>query len=251
MKRTACHILIVLNTLFAWGFFSDDEAQKISPSKPDSAVSSDAEKAGETDLLAELAAAKKELCFLRKELADVLRQSEKRDEEYRRLKMSIAGIFAGTEKKAVSEREEEALDALLSVNSAGKDLVTRIMEFCAFLDAFLEKEQLSDVDRVRIKCRMDELKSSAVFLNAYINPPAKTKILEECRVLAVNDELQVVVLAAGSVHGVNSGLTLRVKVKEENILLKVIAVRPFICAAIVTDGDLEDLAPGMIADIGK
>jgi hypothetical protein len=69
-------------------------------------------------------------------------------------------------------------------------------------------------------------------------------------VIAVDDKLQTVVLDVGYANGVRCGLLLW-SGKGDAVRLKVIETRPFISAAVVVKGKLEDLAPGTVVRIGK
>jgi len=64
----------------------------------------------------------------------------------------------------------------------------------------------------------------------------------------VEEDLQIVVLPVGSAHGVFCGLNFFIGKKAS---LRVIAARPYLSAAVVTDGSIRDLAPGMEATTSK
>ncbi len=90
-------------------------------------------------------------------------------------------------------------------------------------------------------------------LNAKVRAPEKRKRLEKCRILEINDELQVILLSSGSAQGVFSGLMWRTAVgdPDREALLKTVAVRPFLSAAVLVKGKMEDLVPGMILELGS
>jgi len=213
-------------------------------SVPAKAVTSDAE------FQVQLAATKKELQLLRQELVQVLKQAEKQNAEFRRLQLSIAATVTSAEKKNFGRHEQELLEALESVSQSGRKLVSRIMVFSHHMGKILAKDEISDVDRARLKYRLEELKSAAEQLSVRVRPGPEKPRLESCRILTVSDQLQVAVLAAGMVDGANSGLVLRVTADGKKVMLKVVAVRTYICAAMVMEGDLKDLAPGMLAVAG-
>ena len=68
-----------------------------------------------------------------------------------------------------------------------------------------------------------------------------------CRVLALNDDLQIVVLDSGYAAGIRRGTQWRV-VRDDAVVarLRVIEVRPDISAAVITDGRLQDIGPGTV-----
>jgi regulator of replication initiation timing len=202
------------------------------------------------DLEATLAVLKEELSVMRKELIDVLKESEKRDIDYARLKVSIAASLAEGNKKSYDKNGAEIMEALTEISEKGDALVANSAKFCDFIDALLEKKEISDVEKVRARFRMSKLRSTAEVFHARIQKPSKGKLFSSCRILTVNDKLQVVVLNVGSVYGMRNGVLLNGGDKGE-IELKIVSVRPFISGAVVIKGDIEDLAPGMEVRNGK
>lgn len=201
-------------------------------------------------LEAELKAVKEELSVIRQELTHLLNESEVREEAYARIQMSIAASLAEGNKKSYDKKSAELLKALKDISENGEKLITSSAEFCDFIDVILDKKEITDVEKVRAKFRMDKLRSDAELFHAWIKAPVKGKLFKACRILAVNDKLQVVVLGAGSVYGMRNGLLLRAG-KNKDIRIKVIAVRPFISGAMVIEGKIEKLAPGMFAETGQ
>lgn len=75
------------------------------------------------------------------------------------------------------------------------------------------------------------------------NPQAFAKRVQ---ILKINDELSVVILDRGSQDGLYPGMTGTIKLSHHGTVnLKIIEIRPEISAAIVTDGRLRYLSPGM------
>jgi hypothetical protein len=201
--------------------------------------------------LAELEAAKKETEMLRKELADVLLKSEELFNSYRRLQLSVASAVANSEKKNVTDEEIKALESFTYVRQDMKSLAGKTIELSQFIGTALEKKELSGTDKVRLKFKLEDLKATVERLNALIAPPESLKKADKCRILAVNEKFQIVILDAGTSNGVNTGLIWRVTTRSGNLVkLKVVSVRAFICAAMVFEGDFSSLAPGMSASIG-
>jgi hypothetical protein len=76
-------------------------------------------------------------------------------------------------------------------------------------------------------------------------PVAEDKTaLENIRVVAVDRKLETAVLSVGSVHGVFPGLLCQSKQKKD-VILRVISVRPWVCAAIAVKGGISQVVPGM------
>jgi len=201
---------------------------------------------------AELDAARKENAMLRKELADVLSKCDEIFREYRRLQSSIAGTMANSEVKNAGGDELKSLETFSDVRKELKVLISKSVELSQFADSVLEKDGMSDTDKARLKHKLGEWKAEAERLNAMLSPPETKEKADRCRILSVNDKLQVVLLDAGTANGVNTGLIWKVMLKDgRSAKLKVVAARPFISAAAVVEGDFGSLAPGMAAAIGE
>ena len=249
---TVCILLIILMGSFAPSGFSQavrkTESVTASGSKKENLATAD----DKTALLeAQLKAVKEELKVVRKALADALNESDKKEAEYARLKLSIAASLADGKKKAYDTETVKVLEALRDVSDTGEKLVTASAEFCDYIDVLLDKDKITDVERVRARYRLDKLRAAAEVFHARIQKPAKARLFSSCRVLALNDKLQLVVLSIGSVYGMRNGLILTTGKKDDGdedasaVKVKVVAVRPFISGAIIVDGDIEDIAPGM------
>ncbi|MBN1863578.1 MAG: hypothetical protein JW808_01620 [Victivallales bacterium] len=208
---------------------------------------------GAADTVAQLEArlimAQRELELLRKEFAEVLKQSDARDEEYLRLQTSVAASISEGARKEYSKQNLEVLKALQSLSQAGRELVTLVMECCDFLEDIFAREAMTDVDKARAKLRLGRLKTSAESFNFRIQPRPEDLLFQSCRVLAVNDSLQIVVLDAGAASGVRGGIMLHTE--DRACRLVVIETRQFISAALVTEGDISRLARGTVLVPGQ
>ena len=89
------------------------------------------------------------------------------------------------------------------------------------------------------------LKRELAKLNTLADLKFRQKPVNRCRILAVNKDLQVVVLPVGSVHGISNGLNYYAGKKK--VRLRIIMVRPFVSAAVPEQGNIESLASGMEA----
>jgi hypothetical protein len=249
LNWTVCILSIIFYALFsvllANDIKTDAKPLRNSSAEMRNGITDDAVK------LAELEAAKKETEMLRKELADVLLKSEEIFNSYRRLQLSVASIVVNSEKKNVTDEELKALESFTYVRQDMKSLAGKTIELSQFIGTALEKKELSETDKIRLKFKLEDLKATVERLNALIAPPESKEKVDKCRILAVNEKFQIAILDAGMSNGVNTGLIWRVATKNGNLVkLKVISARPFICAAMVLEGDFSSLAPGMSASIG-
>lgn len=249
LNWTVCILPIIFYALFSALLADDVKAEEKSLKNSRAEIKNGT--AEDAVNLAELEAARKETEMLRKELADVLLKSEEIFNSYRRLQLSVASTVANAEKKSVNEEELKSLESFSNIRQEMKNFVGRTIELAQFIGSALEKKDLTDTEKIRMKFKLDDLKAAADRLNALISPPEPKEKMDKCRILAVNEKLQTAILDAGTANGVNTGLVWRVTTRNgRQARLKVIAVRPFICAAMVLEGDFSTLAPGMSASIG-
>ncbi|HBC85509.1 MAG TPA: hypothetical protein DCZ94_01005 [Lentisphaeria bacterium] len=249
---TICISLVIFYALF-YPLHAGD--QKNESGKTGGAVKMEVKKevaADEAGPAAELEAARKENEMLRKELADVLSKCEEIFNSYRRLQLSVASSVANSERKVASDEELKCLESFLPVRQEAKGLIAGILELSQFIETAMDKKELTEADKARMKRKLDDLRNDADRLNAMVSPPEQKEKADKCRILSVNDKLQVVLLDAGSANGVNIGLVWKVAMKDgKSVKLKVISVKPFISAAVAIEGDFNSLATGMPAMTGE
>jgi hypothetical protein len=187
-----------------------------------------------------------ELDVLRKTLAGTLENDDKREKALLRIQCSVAASLANGKKRAMSEESVKLLESMSKLVKAGNALVSMSTEFCDFVDNALSKKRLTDLDKARLRFSLEKLKAASELFHSLASPAVDAGFSKSCRVLAVNDKLQLVVLNVGSANGVRNGLNLRRAGKKgKKVLLRVVDVRPYVSGAVVVEGDIGGLAPGM------
>lgn len=245
---------IIINALFAPGTEMSG-AEKETPRPEMTAKVRLADPEGENRLAAleaenrrlkeELASQGKELSALRKELIETLDRHSGLAERLRRMELSVAGTVEALEPVYIGAREEEIAESLRQVSESGRRLAGKAADLCDGLKAGLAANP-DKVEAAKLSLKLDELKDEAASLAKLTSPPGSPERFEKCRILEIDDALQALVLSAGFRDGVRSGLALRAG-KDGGVLLRVVAVRPFASAAVVAEGDLKGLSPGMEA----
>ena len=192
---------------------------------------------------------KTEKAKLAKCLADVLLSANKKERAHEKVLLSIAGVLSGDDIEGYGKQINlDLLKALKNNIVEGDKLVRRIFTFCDHFDNEISELKIPNEEKVKLKVRIDELKLSAEQFGLLVSRPEKEEIQHRnCRILDVSDHLQVVVLSAGSLDGVRTGLIWNVK-QADNVVVKVIAVGPLVCAAVVIEGELEKISNGMLVE---
>ncbi|MBP3393456.1 MAG: hypothetical protein J6M38_02965 [Lentisphaeria bacterium] len=183
--------------------------------------------------------------MLHRELIEVTDKYQVQNESSRELRQVLAGALASGGVRNAGKREDQLLKIIADVSERGGELALKSAQFCEFVETLLGEASFGVVRRAEIRLRLDALKKESrefISLTSVRDPEAA---LMRCRILAVNRELSGVVLSVGSVHGAFHGLIYYVG--KDTARLKVVEVRPFVTAAVLVSGNIEDLSPGMEA----
>jgi chromosome segregation ATPase len=203
------------------------------------------------ELDAALAKAQRELNELRSRYADLYLQSQERSRQMESLELQAAHLLVDRQALAADDPAAQALHALEDVRQAQVELVSQVRAFQGYLGSVLDVIEPSDAMRREITARCAELVASAerAFkpLSTVAGRGRRDLVVRTCRVLTVNDDLQVAVLDSGQDAGIRRGTQWKV-VKDGTLKarLLVIEVRAGISAATVTEGRLGDLGPGTV-----
>ncbi len=182
--------------------------------------------------------------YLRKELLDTVERCAKMSDRLSRMEKSAAGVLETLEMLYVGQRESDLADALDLAMQSGMRLVSRSSNICEMLLPKLDKLGLAPVDEARLRVILEELAEENRLFARLNSPPAPPESLDKCRVLEVADGTDAVILNAGHRDGVRVNMVLYVPGQKDTVL-KVVAVRPFVSAAVPEQGSLNDLSAGM------
>lgn len=191
-------------------------------------------------LTAELAFRANENNALRKELIETLDKYSTQAGRMRRMEASSAGTIETLEPVYTGTREMELAADLLTCTSSMKKVSAKILAFADDLSKRLPEFALDQVEMAKIRIQIDNLRTSAVDLARLASPPGAPGRPGSHRVLELEPRSKLVILNGGYRDGIREGITL----SQDGVVLKVIAVRNFVCAAVVISGTFEKLAVG-------
>ena len=201
----------------------------------------------ERKIRAEKARLEAERNLLKQELFDAINQMESQNAEFRQLEQSVAGMLADSKMLKASVREAKLVEAIAGITKSGQNLAVLSAEFCNEADAIVKSLPAGNLEGVRLRLKIDEVRSASRKFITLSDWRLNVKSAEKCRILAVNADLGFVVLPVGFVHGVFNGLNFYVPGKTAGatpVRLTVIATRSLVAAAKVADGDIRTLSPG-------
>lgn len=194
--------------------------------------------------------AEQNIFVLRKELIDTLGKRSTDLKRLKQLEMSVATILDTMAPAYMGSRETELAETLDFVLLTGKKLSGRSAVVADKVLQLLADIKMDDVERAKFRVQLEELRALAVSFSRLDQDPGKAKGIEECRILEVNEGLQLVILSAGYRNGVRVNMTLYAENKQKTPL-RIVAVRPFVSAALQETGKVDGLIPGMKVRINR
>ena len=185
--------------------------------------------------------------LLKQELFEAIKQMESQNAVLRRLELSVADLLATGKLSGASAREAILVEAIAGITKSGQNLAILSAEFCNEADAIVKSLPAGNLEGVRLRLKIDEVRSASRKFNTAGKWFQKAEPVSKCRIMAVNTKLEFVVLPVGYLHGVFNGLTFYVPGKTTGakpVVLRVFATRSNVAAAFVVDGDIRTLSPG-------
>ena len=185
--------------------------------------------------------------LLKQELFDAINQMETQNAEFRQLEQSVAGLLAGGRMSKATAREAKLVEAIAGITKSGQDLAVLSAEFCNEADAIVKSLPAGNLEGVRLRLKIDEVRSASRKFITMSDWKIDAKPVEKCRIAAIKADLDFVVLPVGAAHGVFNGLVFYVPGKTAGakpVKLRIFAIRSLTAAAQVVDGDIRTLSPG-------
>ena len=183
-----------------------------------------------------------ELSRLRRDNSDLRSKVISMEKELFFYRQYLAGIAVDRSNMSSKTREQRVLNTLDELSQRGNLLVLSAAAVADEIKLYWNLIEIDPVKKARLQLRLDELEKAA-FRFTSLSIPGEDSI-KKCRVLAVNRELDIIVLSAGANSGVAPGMVFYA-VGDSNIRLKIIGVRLEGAAAELISGEWKDVVPGM------
>lgn len=181
---------------------------------------------------------------LRSELLETLERCARLAGRVKRLEQSAAGVLESLNPVYAGEREMELADALDLIMKSGMTLVSKSTVVCEMLYPKIDQLGLADVEKARLRVALDALSAENQRFARLSVPSVLPEQFKKCRVLEVSETPEVVVLNAGYRDGVRVNMQLQTGTDEKACVLRIVAVRPFVSAAVVVKGNSKELGVG-------
>ena len=184
---------------------------------------------------------------LRRENAELREQLLKERTRARDQALFLASVADEGEFTTSKEREALLLTRLAVLCKDGEKLAVKAAETVTELRKLLREIPVDTARRAQLLLLSDELERQAGVLAALVEeqPRDPERAFRECRVLAVNHELKVLLVDIGFRQGAFVGLVMRGG-RDRKIEVRLEDVRAGVSGAVVMRGNLRDVVPGMV-----
>ena len=184
---------------------------------------------------------------LRRENAELREQLLRERARARDQALFLAAVADEGEFSSSKEREAQLLTRLLVLCKDGEKLAVKAAEAVMEMRRLLRELPVDTARRAQLQLLLDELERQAGVVAALVEdrPRDPSQALRECRVLAVNKDLGILLMDIGFRQGAFVGLVLRGG-EDRKIEIRLEDVRSGVSGAVVMRGDLRDVVPGMV-----
>lgn len=207
------------------------------------------------ELTAKLARTQRMLDEARRRNADLQVRCRRAEADIQTLRLHVANLLGGRSSSELDRLLKETLLSLKSIRETERDVCRQVRTFKPYLETVLDLLQASQPTRQGALARYGQVLEACERLEH--QPPVvagrggRGPGRLECRVLAVNDDLQAVVLDAGSAAGLRTGAEARVVSQGLEVArLRIVEVRLHLSAAVPVAGNLRNIAPGTLVKLG-
>ena len=200
-------------------------------------------------LKAALSAKERELEIVKADFFNALDKLKKLRQEVVEIRLEAANMLVNKEALRDRGATRLLLKDMHDLLSAQAKVHTELLELSHYVDAVLDSsgEAKDSVARKAVKTKINsmrnQLEKSGLLSLTKKNDSKKSKKTEG-RILAVNEQLRVVILNIGHHQGIIVGSSWQIDGKSEKLV--VVESRPEISAAKIVNGNIKNLVPGMM-----
>ncbi|MFO7820540.1 MAG: hypothetical protein R6V56_00550 [Lentisphaeria bacterium] len=204
-----------------------------------------------------LARCRDKLQKLREAHADLAADFDEQAAELAGMRSSVVAMLPGYNLHGATWQILQLSEMLLEKVNQARLLDSLLGDFDQYINAVLVSLNSSRTLRRETAGRIGRLRR--LVTNQQRLPPevagrggVESRLRREAMILAVNDDLRLAIIDAGRMHSIRSGSTWRVIEEDGEVLgvLKVIATRAALSAAVPVDGKFKRLAPGLTVRLG-
>jgi cell shape-determining protein MreC len=196
---------------------------------------------------AELSKLRMENRRLRLELDRLRSKLSEKENDLQKFRLWLAVTADAGKMQTVSERERQLINILKETVKRSNRLLVHISGVDILFRDLLKELPVGPARQARLLLQLEQLERYALQLSTIVGvfeDSTSRPLLENIRAVAVNRQLDTVVLSAGSVHGVFPGLLFQSR-QDSRLRLRIISVRPWVSAAVPVSCSADQFTPGM------
>ena len=198
----------------------------------------------------EIALLREEKNVIRKELLETLDKNTMLTGELKKLEYSAAFLTESLAPVYTGEREVELVESLRTVMQSSVALASASGNLCSELDKILMQKMISDpVSAAKLRILINSTSAEIRKIAILNSPAAPPRGFEKCRILNTLFSLNAVSVSAGYRNGVRHGMLLYTP--DGKNVVKIVAVKNFVSAGVVSRGDIRKLGIGMELRVRK
>ena len=149
---------------------------------------------------------------------------------------------------SINMLNKELVEYVVRNKKEGNILLYKFSSFCKYINDAIYRLAIPDEEKLKIECRIDELVAAVEKFGIDVNSTSTEVSKDSCRVLKINDNLGVFIIPKGYYDGIRVGRNLQLP-NAGNVRAAIISVRKFVSAAILLDGNLKEISPGMLVNL--
>ncbi len=186
---------------------------------------------------------------LKEEFVEIRNRYKERVRELTIISHGVAGALTRKGVEKVGSREAR-IDKVL--NSFSRKIYRYVLESLTFISdakSLSATETVSTDSRALLTLQAESLETQAGEILSISGIIKNDVSLNKTQVLKVDQSSNLIVLAGGFNQGLREGVKFKINLnKEKHVTILVIAVRTYVSAAIIIEGDVKDVTVGDVAN---
>ena len=201
-------------------------------------------------LEAEVRTLRSENSLARRELIETIDKYSMLAGKLKRWNLSVAAVMETLRPHYTDVRAEDTAESLRTVMQSSVALASASGNLCSELDKILMQKMISDpVSAAKLRILINSTSAEIRKIAILNSPAAPPRGFEKCRILNTLFSLNAVSVSAGYRNGVRHGMLLYTP--DGKNVVKIVAVKNFVSAGVVSRGDIRKLGIGMELRVRK
>ena len=182
---------------------------------------------------------------LKKEFLELKNRYKKRVKELSKLSQGVAGALTRKGVERIGDREARADKVLSSFSKKVYNYIVNSLALINDVQNLASDRKVDEAKRATLVLQAESLETQAGEILSISKVITEDVTLKQTRVLKVDENSNLIVLAGGFNQGFREKMLFNINLnKEKHVKLLIIAVRAFVSAAIVIEGDVRDVTVG-------